>query len=111
MSKVKQPNANLLTRDLFELYEAKLEDSNYKLGDLLTYDGDKYSKANLASGDNHTESYAVVYEDVTGAKGTIVNLGGVRESLLSAEYQALDEDDKKAVKKELEAKKIFIDNI
>ena len=111
MSKVKQPYANFLTRDMFELYEAPLEDDTYKAGDLLTYDGDVYSKASLASGDDHTESYAVVYEDVTGKKGTIVNLGGVRESLLSADYQGLSDDDKKAVRKELEAKKIFIDNI
>ncbi len=108
---VKQPSANILTRDFFEIYEAQLADDTYTAGDLLTFDGDTYSKASLASGDSHTESYAVIYEDVSGKKGSVINLGGVRESLLSAEYQALSDDDKKAVKKELEAKKIFVDNI
>jgi hypothetical protein len=109
------PLSDILTRDESVIIEAPLTaDANgYVAGDLLTYDGAVFSKASLASGDTHTESFAVVYEPV-GAnvkKGVIITLGGVRESLLSQAYQDLSDDDKKAVRKELVAKNILVENI
>ena len=114
-TEIKRPVSNLLTRDNFEIYGAKVkaEDKGYKAGDILTYDGDEYSLASLANDDDHTESYAVVFEDIpaNATIGAVVEFGGVRESLLSQAYQDLSDDDKKIVRKELNAKKIFIDNI
>jgi hypothetical protein len=56
---------------------------------------------------------AVVYEpiDANATKGVIILEGGVRESLLSQAYQGLSDDDKKAVRKELLAKNIIVENI
>ena len=111
----KRPSANILTSDNYEIrVESVVADSNgYVAGDILTFDGVAYSKASLANDDNHTESFAVVYEDIpaNATRGAIILLGGVRESLLSADYQALSDDDKAVVRKELNAKKIIIENI
>jgi len=113
VTSIGNPVSNLLTRDVYEIYSesVKAEANGYKAGDLLTFDGETYSKASLASGDTHTESFAVVFEDIPAndTKGAIIELGGARESLLSSDYQDLSDDDKKAVKKELNAKKIFVE--
>jgi len=105
----------ILTSDNYEIRVENVtaDDNGYKTGDILTYDGATYSKASLANDDNHTESFAVVYEDIDPdvTSGAIILLGGVRESLLSADYQALSDDDKKVVRKELNAKKIIVENI
>lgn len=114
-TQARKPSSDLLTSDNYEIRIENVEadDNGYKAGDILTYDGATYSKASLANDDNHTESYAVVYEDIDPdvTSGAIILLGGVRESLLSADYQALSDDDKKVVRKELNAKKIIVENI
>ena len=116
MSEVLQkPYSDLLTRADYIIIEKDVtaDAGGYVAGDLLTYDGAVFSKASLASGTDHTESFGVVYEpiDDNDTKGVIVLFGGVRESLLSADYQALTDDDKKAVRKELMAKNIIVENL
>jgi len=110
---ITNPNSNILTRDVYEIFTrpVKGEDDGYKAGDVLTFDGSVYSLSDMDSGDNHTESFAVVYEDIGSnvESGVIVELGGVREGLLSDTYQNLSDDDKKVVRKELNSKKIFIE--
>jgi hypothetical protein len=113
--KLQRPYSDLLTREMYFIVEApvKADDDGYVCGDLLTYDGEVFSKASLASGDDHTASMAVVYEpiDANATKGAIVLFGGVRESMLSEAYQELSDDDKKAVKKELLEQNIVVENI
>ena len=110
-TQTRKPLTDILTSDDFILRAEPTKADSYKQGDLLTYDGALFSKASLASGDDHTESYAVVYEDNTtsadGEKVAIILEGGVDVALLSADYQALSDDDKKAVNKELVAKNII----
>jgi hypothetical protein len=113
--KLQRPYSDLLTREMYFIVEAPVAaDANgYANGDLLTYDGEVFSKASLASGTDHTESMAVVYEPIeaNATKGVIVLFGGVRENMLSDAYQALTDDDKKAVKKELLKQNIIVENI
>jgi hypothetical protein len=112
---LKSPLSDILTRDESIIIETSVtaDADGYVAGDLLAYDGAVFSKASLVNDGDHTESFAVVYEPI-GAnveKGVIITLGGVREGLLSQAYQDLSDDDKKAVRKELLAKNIIVENI
>jgi len=109
-----RPLSNLLRSEDFTIRLEGVTADTYTQGDLLTYDGEYFSKASLASGDNHTESYAVVYDGgevaTDGGKVAIILEGVVYKDLLSADYQALSDDDRKAVNKELVAKNIIVEN-
>lgn len=112
VTQTKKPLTDILTSEDFILRAEPLAAGTYAQGDLLTYDGAVFSKASLASGTDHTESFAVVYEGATvvgGEKIAIILEGAVDGNLLSADYQALSADDKKAVNKELMAKNIIVE--
>jgi len=108
------PLSNLLTSDLFDIREEKINASadGYVAGEIVTFKDGKYDKATLGATD-HTEAFAVVYSDIgaNAEKGAIIVLGGVNEDLLSQAYQDLSDEDKNVVKAELNAKKIFVEKI
>lgn len=113
VTQARKPLSDILKSDEFVIRAEPLKAGTYTQGDLLTYDGEFFSKASLASGTDHTESFAIVYEGDTlatdGEKIAIILQGAVNGSLLSADYQALSADDKKAVNKELVAKNIIVE--
>ncbi len=113
ITQARKPLADILKSDDFIIRAEPLVAGTYAQGDILTYDGQYFSKASLASGTDHTEAFAIVYEGDTietdGGKVAIILEGAVDGSLLSADYQALTADDKKAVNKELVAKNIIVE--
>ena len=108
-----RPLSDLLRSDTYSIRLEEVKADTYIQGDLLTYDGEYFSKASLASGDNHTESFSIVYEGAEvgtdGGKLAILFEGAVNVALLSDDYQALSDDDRKAVNKELVSKNITIE--